>query len=506
MNPRRTHSGAELSTEQGDLSTEELVRHGRRALDWIAAYLDHPEHHPVLAPARPGDLKKRLPAQAPEIGESLSEILDDFERLIVPGITHWNHPGFLAYFGITGSIPGIVGELLAAGLNVNAMLWRTSPAATELEEVVLDWLRDLLGLPPAFAGSIQDTASASSMVALAAARESVPGLDARIHGLLGRPDQAPLVLYASTEAHSSIDKAAMAIGVGTDSLSKVSTDSEYRLDVGDLAQRIAADRAQGKRPFAVVATVGTTSTTSIDPVPAIADICEAEGLWLHVDAAYGGTAAIVPEMRKVLLGCERADSLVVNPHKWLFTPMDCSALYCRRPDVLTGAFSLTPEYLKSSESAAAVTNLMDWGVSLGRRFRALKLWLVLRAYGREGLIARIREHLRLAQVAAATIDQAPDLERLAPTPLSVVCFRARPAELTGEEDREEIRRYLNELNTATLDAVNSTGEVFLSHTVLRARTVLRIAIGNLRTEERHVLRAIALVREHATRIDGERRP
>jgi aromatic-L-amino-acid decarboxylase len=485
-----------------DLETSELRRAGERALDWIADYLDHPERYPVLARVRPGELKAALPTTAPERGEPLDQILADFERQIVPAVTHWNHPGFMAYFGITGSIPGIVGELLSAALNVNAMLWRSSPAGTELEEVALAWLRDLLGLPPTFAGVIQDTASASSLTALTAAREAVPGLEARTRGLLGRPDQAPLVLYTSSQAHSSIDKAAIVLGIGTDGVSKVATDSEYKLLVPDLEQRIAADRAQGRRPFAVVATVGTTSTTSIDPVPEIAEVCAREELWLHVDAAYGGSAAILPEMRHVLAGCERADSLVVNPHKWLFTPIDCSALYCRRPTVLTGATSLVPEYLRTSETG--VTNLMDWGTSLGRRFRGLKLWMVLRAYGREGIVARIREHLRIARWATEVVDEATELERLAPVPFSTLCFRARPPDLRGRED-ETTTSYLNELNSATLDAVNRSGEVFLSHTVLGGRTAIRLAIGNIRTEERHVERALVLVREHSARLDRELR-
>jgi aromatic-L-amino-acid decarboxylase len=485
-----------------DLETSELRRAGERALDWIADYLDHPERYPVLARVRPGELKAALPTSAPERGEPLDQILADFERQIVPAVTHWNHPGFMAYFGITGSIPGIVGELLSAALNVNAMLWRSSPAGTELEEVALAWLRDLLGLPPTFAGVIHDTASASSLTALTAAREAVPGLEARTRGLLGRPDQAPLVLYASSQSHSSIDKAAIVLGIGTDGVSKVATDSEYKLLVPDLEQRVAADRAQGRRPFAVVATVGTTSTTSIDPVPEIAEVCAREELWLHVDAAYGGSAAILPEMRHVLAGCELADSLVVNPHKWLFTPIDCSALYCRRPTVLTGATSLVPEYLRTSETG--VTNLMDWGTSLGRRFRGLKLWMVLRAYGREGIIARIREHLRIARWATGVVDEATDLERLAPVPFSTLCFRARPPDLRGRED-EATTNYLNELNSATLDAVNQSGEVFLSHTVLGDRTAIRLAIGNIRTEERHVARALALVREHSARLDRELR-
>lgn len=487
-----------------ELETCELRQAVERALDWITDYLEHPERYPVLARVRPGELKAALPRAAPEEGEPLADILADFERLIVPAVTHWNHPGFMAYFGITGSIPGIVGELLAAALNVNAMLWRSSPAGTELEEVALGWLRDLLGLPPIFAGVIQDTASASSLTALTAAREAVPGLEARTRGLMARAERGPLVLYTSSEAHSSIEKAAIVLGIGTEGVSKVATDSEYRLLVPDLERRIAEDRARGREPFAVVATVGTTSTTSIDPVPAIADVCAREGLWLHVDAAYGGSAAILPEMRHVLAGCERADSLVVNPHKWLFTPIDCSALYCQRPAVLTGATSLVPEYLRTSE--VEVTNLMDWGISLGRRFRALKLWMVLRAYGRQGIVARIREHLRMARWAAEVVDGAPELERLAPVPFSTVCFRARPPDLAGREDEEAVLRYLNELNAATLEAVNRGGEVFLSHTALGGRTAIRMAIGNIRTEERHVARALELVRSHSGNLDRELRP
>jgi aromatic-L-amino-acid/L-tryptophan decarboxylase len=488
-----------------DLPTGEFMQAGERVLDWIADYLDHPERYPVLARIEPGALKAALPSSAPEQPEPLADILDDFERLIVPAITHWNHPGFMGYFGISGSIPGILGELLTAALNVNAMLWRTSPAGTELEEVALGWLRELIGLPPAFQGAIQDTASTSTLTALAAAREAVPGLDVRVKGLAGRSDVGPLVLYASAEAHSSVDRAAIVLGIGTDGVSKVATDQAYRMDVGDLAERIAADRARGRTPFAVVATVGTTSTTSIDPVPAIADLCAREKLWLHIDAAYGGAAAVLPEMRRVLQGCDRADSLVVNPHKWIFIPIDCSALYCRRPEILTGATSLVPEYLRTAEAGQA-RNLMDWGHPLGRRFRALKLWMVLRAYGRAGIMARIREHLRLAQVATALVDEAADLERMAPVEFSTVCFRVRPPALTPRADEEPVRDYLNTLNSATLEAVNRSGEVFLSHTGLRGRTAIRLSIGNLRTEERHVRRAIALVREEAARLDADRRP
>jgi aromatic-L-amino-acid decarboxylase len=377
--------------------------------------------------------------------------------------------------------------MLCAAFNVNGMLWRTSPAATELETVVMDWLRQLLGLPEGLFGVIQDTASASSLVALAAAREAVPGLEARKRGLVG---QARLRAYASEQAHSSIEKAAIVLGVGQDGFRKIPVDEEYRMDAGALARAIAEDRAAGWAPFAVVATVGTTSTTSVDPVPAIADICRHEGLWLHVDAAYGGSAAILPECRRLLDGCERADSLVVNPHKWLFVPIDLSAFYTRRPEVVRAAFSLVPDYLRTPEDDLA-PNLMDYGVSLGRRFRALKLWMVLRAFGREGIVLRLREHLRLARLFREWVEADPHFEVMAPTPLSVVCFRAL---FPGEDDTGHDR-----LNDEVVEAVNATGEVFLSATKLRGRTALRLAVGNIRTEERHVRRAWELLAEAAAR-------
>jgi aromatic-L-amino-acid decarboxylase len=403
------------------------------------------------------------------------------EGQILPGITHWNHPSFFAYFSITSSAPGILGEMLSAAFNVNGMLWRTSPAATELETVVMDWLRQLLGLPEGLFGVIQDTASASSLVALAAAREAVPGLEARQRGLVG---QARLRVYASDQAHSSIEKAAIVLGVGQDGFRKIPVDDEFRMDAGALARAVAEDRAAGWTPVAVVATVGTTSTTSVDPVPAIADICEREGIWLHVDAAYGGSAAILPECRSLLDGCERADSLVMNPHKWLFVPIDLSAFYTRRPEVVRAAFSLVPDYLRTPEDGQA-PNLMDYGVSLGRRFRALKLWMVLRAFGREGIVERIRDHLRLARLFREWVEADPHFEVMAPTPLSVVCFRA----LFPGQDEEAHDR----LNDAVVEAVNATGEVFLSATKLRGRTALRLAVGNIRTEERHVRRAWELL-------------
>lgn len=454
-------------------------------MDWIARYLVEGERLPVLSRVRPGEVRAAFPRLPPARAEPLHDLLGDVERLIVPGLTHWNHPSFFAYFANSASGPGILGEMLAAAFNANAMLWKTSPAATELELVVLDWLRQMLGLPAGFFGVIQDTASTSTLIALAAAREAVPGLEARRRGLVG---QARLRMYASDQAHSSIEKAGIVLGIGQDGFRAIPSDAAFRMDPQALAAAIAQDRAAGLTPFAVTATTGTTSTTSIDPVPEIAEICEREGLWLHVDAAYGGSAAVAPEFRFVLAGAERADSIVLNPHKWLFVPVDLSVLYTRRPEVVKRAFSLVPDYLRTAEDDVA-PNLMDYGVSLGRRFRALKLWMVIRAFGHEGLAARIREHVRLAQLFRAWLEADPAFEILAPSPLSVVCFRARFA---GASESEIDRR-----NEAMMNRVNATGDAYLSHTRLAGRTVLRLAVGNIRSEERHVRRAYERLREAA---------
>ncbi len=458
-------------------------------MEWVAAYLGQPERYPVLSRSRPGEIRARLEKTPPGEAEPLARILDDAFEILVPGITHWNHPGFFAYFANSSPAPAILAELLATTLNPNAMLWKTSPAATELETVALEWLRQLLGLPEGWFGVIQDTASASTLVALAAAREAVPGLEVRRRGLVG---QARLRAYASEQAHSSVEKAGIVLGIGQEGLRKIGVDTAFRMDPRALAAAIAEDRAAGLLPFAVVATVGTTSTTSIDPVPEIADICQRERLWLHVDAAYAGSAAAVPELRFVLDGCERADSLVTNPHKWLFVPLDLSAFFTSRPDVVKGAFSLVPDYLRTPEEEVA-PNLMDYGVSLGRRFRALKLWMVLRAFGSRGIASRIREHVRLAALARSWLEADPRFEVVAPTPLSVVCFRARFA---GHEADDADR-----LNQAVMDQVNATGEVYLSHTRLLGRTVLRLAIGNLQTREHHLRRAFELLQQ-ATDAQG----
>jgi len=461
-----------------------------RLADWIADYLENPERFPVLSRVRPGDIRRGLPASAPEQGEHFDAIFADFERVIMPGITHWNHPGFFAYFAISSSAPGVLAEFLSAALNQQAMLWRTSPAATELEEVTLAWLRKLIGLPDGFEGVIYDTASVSTLHALAAAREAaVPRV--RAAGLGGRSDleNKGVRVYCGEHAHSSVDKAVILLGLGHDSLTRVPADAEFRMRPDLLARAIAADRAAGLLPIAVVATVGTTSTTSVDPVAEIADICRRERVWLHVDAAYAGVAAMVPGYEWILRGAEHADSLVVNPHKWLFTPFDLSVLYCRRMDVVRQAFSLTPEYLKTSEADTGVRNLMDTGIQLGRRFRALKLWMILRHFGAEGLRATLAEHMRLAQTFAGWVDASDRFERVAPVPFSVVCFRLRNSEGPGD-DAEHGR---------LLDAVNASGEIFLSHTRLDGRYALRLAIGNLGTTERHVARAWELLNSAADR-------
>jgi len=476
-----------VSTHPGDIPPADFRAAMHQAADLVADYLEHVGNYPVLPRLAPGAVRAALPSSPPEHAEPLTRLLGDYQQLIEPSVTHWNHPGFMAYFGITGSGPGILGEVLAAGLNVNAMLWRTSPAATELEELAADWVRQLVGLPETFRGHINDTASISSFVALAAARHRVPGLDVRTKGLAGRPEVPPLVVYCSEQAHSSIDKAVIALGLGHEHLRKVPTDDAFRMDVGALERAVAADRAAGMLPIAVVATAGTTSTTSVDPIPAIAVLARREGMWLHVDAAYAGSAAVCPEYRALLEGWELADSIVTNPHKWLFTPVDCSLLYVRDPGQLRDAFSLVPEYLRTPEAGA--TNLMDYGIQLGRRFRALKLWMVIRGFGAEGIRERIRLHCAMGREFAEWVRNTPGFEVVAPVPFSTVCFRATPAGTTESQDAA---------NERILARVNEGGEVFLSHTKLRGRYIIRLTIGNLRTTRAHVERAWALIREAAS--------
>jgi len=426
---------------------------GAAALEWVARYLERVGELPVLAQVRPGAIRSRLPAAPPERGEPFAAVLRDLDEVLLPGVTHWQHPRYFAYFANTASDPGILAELLAAALNSVGFLWRTGPALTELELVTLDWLAQLLGLPSGWHGHIEDSASTSTFAALVAAREAAPGRR---------------VVLCSEHAHSSVEKACRMAEL---ELRKVPADGAYRMraDALDLAGACA-----------VVATVGTTSTTSVDPVPAIAEACARAGAWLHVDAAYAGSAMVCPELRWAFAGVERADSLVVNAHKWLFTPMDCSCFWSRRPEALRHAFSLVPDYLRTTDTGEV--NLMDYSPVLGRRFRALKLWAVLRCHGREGLQALIREHVRLAALFEDWVRAEPGWELCAPRPFSVVCFR---------------RTATDEANADLLERVNRTGEVFLSATKLDGRTVLRLAIGNARTTEADVRRAWDVLRREA---------
>jgi len=428
-----------------------LREDGPAAVDWAAHYLERVGELPVLAEVTPGELRARLPAGPPERGEPFADVLRDLDEVLLPAITHWQSPRFFAYFANSASEPGILAELLAATLNAVAFIWRTSPASTELEALTLDWAAQLLGLPQGWHGHIEDTASVSTIAALAAAREATGG-----H-----------VVVCSEEAHSSVERAARLLGLET---RKVPVDDEFRLDAAALDLTDAA---------AVVATVGTTSTTAVDPVPAIADACADAGVWLHVDAAYAGSAWVCPELRSSQSGVERADSLVVNPHKWLFTPMDCSLLWSRKPEALRAAFSLVPEYLRTSDEAES---LSDYGPALGRRFRSLKLWTVLRCYGREGLQSRIREHIRLAELFESWVRDEQGWELCAPRPFSVVCFR---------------RDASDEENEALLERVNASSEIFISHTRLDGRYVLRLAIGNDRTMEADVRRAWAVLKRES---------
>ncbi len=460
------------------MSREEFRRFGHDVVDWIADYLENVRDYPVVPNVHPGELAARLPAAGPEHGESMEVILRDFRELIVPACTHWNHPRFHGYFSITGSPEGILAEALTAALNMNGMLWKTSPAATELEQVVLGWLRDWIGLPAASLGMILDTASVGAIHAIAAAREAAdPDAHRRGH-------TRPLILYASEQAHSSIEKAAIAAGIGQANVRKIAVDAEFRMRPECLEEEIHRDLGAGRHPFCVAATVGTTSVASIDPVPAIGGIAREHGLWLHVDAAYGGSAAVAPEFRHVLDGVDQADSVVVSPQKWLFTPMDLSVFYTLRPEILRRAFRLTPEYLRTGEDEKAL-NYMDYCLPLGRRFRALKLWFLMRRLGRDGLSQVIRSHVAWARRFAGWLQQDGRFEVVAPVLLSLVCFRFKG---TDEQNRR------------LLEQINRSGQAFLSHNVLNGRFVIRYAIGNLRTTEADVEFVWNLTRDAAASV------
>lgn len=466
------------------MTPDEFRRHGAEVVEWIARYMERVEELPVLSRVKPGEVRAQLPPHPPEQGEPFAAMLADVDRIVMPGITHWQSPGFFAYFPSNGSGPAILGELLSAGLGVQGMLWSTSPACTEVETHVMDWLVEALALPAAFrsdgagGGVIQDTASSAVLCAILAARERSTGGASNADGSDGS-----VTVYCSTQTHSSVEKGVAIAGIGRDNLRAIGVDSAFAMKPDELAAAIVADRAAGKRPSCVVATVGSTSSEAIDPVPAIAEICRREGVWVHVDAAMSGTAALCPEFRWIHDGVEGADSYCFNPHKWMLTTFDCSAFWVRDRRPLLAALSILPEYLRNAASSSgAVIDYRDWHVQLGRRFRALKLWFVLRWYGLEGLRAMVRNHVALAQRFALSVSADADWELAAPVPLNLVCFRHRGGDAA---------------NQRILDGVNASGESYLTHTRLDGKLTLRLCVGQARTEARHVERAWELLRAAA---------
>lgn len=465
---------------------DEFRRHAHALADWMADYLRDVGTLPIMPDVAPGDVRRQVPDTPPVEGEPFESLFDDFRHVIVPGMTHWNHPGWFAYFPCNNSPPSILGEMLTAAIGAQGMSWATSPAATELEQVVMDWLRQMIGLPAGYVGVIQDTASTATLVALLTARERATDGKAGARGLAAAG--APLAVYASREAHSSVDKAAKLAGYGLDMLRHIETDERYALRPEALARALEADRAAGLRPACVVASVGTTSSTAVDPLRPIAQLCRRYGAWLHVDAAYAGSAAIVPELRPLFDGMEEADSIVVNPHKWLLTNFDCTAYFVRDPAALLGTFQATPEYLRTAYDANVV-NFRDWGIPLGRRFRALKLWFVIRSYGVEGLRGVIRRHVALAREFAGWVEADPEFELAAPVPFGLVCFRWRPDGCTEDE--------LGRLNQELLGRVNASRRVHLTHTRLGGRYVIRLVVGQRETQREDVAGAWRLILEAA---------
>ena len=485
----------------GDMPPAELRAALHQAADIVADYLEGVEDYAVLPPVRPGELTTRLDGPPPEDPEPLAEIMRDLVAEVVPNVTHWQSPNNLAYFGSNASGIGIVGELVSSGLNANAFIWRVSPVGSELEGITVDWLRAGLGLPPEFDGVYNDTASISTLSGLACARQQATG-DASQTGL---GSAAPLRFYISGQAHSSVERAAMVLGIGRDGVRKVEVDSELAMRPDALRAAIAEDRAAGWTPAGIVATVGTTSTTAVDPVDAIADVAEAEGLWLHVDAAYAGPLALIPGMRHYFKGWERADSIVVNPHKWMFTPFDCSLLLTRRMATLRDALSLVPEYLRSYDGKDAGRDYSEYVPQLGRKARGIKMWMQLRYFGLSGLRSRLQQHLDLAQELAGWIEDDPDAQLLFPVPFGTVCFRMRPRRYAGREGEPVVAEALDALNEAVMNRVNGSGQIFFSHTRIDDVFVLRLAVGNIRQERRHIERAWRLVREAALGLDGQGR-
>ncbi len=475
-------------SENYHMTNEQFRENGRLLLDWIADYYNRIESFPVMSRLSPGEVRSKLPPNAPRQGDSFQNMMQDVEKIILPGITHWQSPDFFAFFPANASGPAILGELLSAGLGVQGMIWATSPACTELETHVLDWLADMLALPEKFksdgsgGGVIQDTASGASLVALLAARERATGYQSNARGTVGN-----LVAYASTQAHSSIEKAVKIAGLGTDNLHIIAVDNNFAIRPEMLAQEIGKDKKAGKIPCYVCATVGTTSSNAMDPLPEIGSICRQNGIWLHVDAAMSGTAAICPEFRFIQRGLEYADSYCFNPHKWMFTNFDCDCFYVADRNDLIRSLSVLPEYLKNKATeSGAVIDYRDWQIALGRRFRSLKLWFVIRHYGIEGLQYHIRKHVQLAQDFAHWIEQDNNFELAAPAPLNLVCFRHKKGDAFNEQMEEQL---------------NGSGKLYLTHTKLDNRYTLRLCIGQTHTERRHVEKAWKLIRETAEDLD-----
>ncbi len=460
------------------MDKEAFRRFGYKFVDWVADYLTDVGEYPVMSQVMPGEIKERIPLEPPAKGEPMDRIFEDFKKIILPGITHWQHPSWFAYFPANNSPPSILAELLTSGIGAQCMLWQTSPAAAELEEMVLEWLRKMLGLPEGMAGVIQDTASTSTLCALLTAREKATDFEANLKGV-----NRPLVVYASEEAHSSIEKGVKIAGYGKESLRYIPADNTFAMVPSRLEEAIVRDREEGLCPACVVATLGTTSSTAIDPLEPIGKICRRYGVWLHVDAAFAGTAAILPEKKAMLKGAEYMDSFVFNPHKWMFTNFDCSAYFVKDPGALIRTFEIHPEYLKTGVDAQ-VKNFRDWGIQLGRRFRALKLWFVIRSYGVEGLQEAVRRHIRMAQDFEEWVEGHRGFELLAPVNLSVVCFRLNDGR---SEDALEV------LNKKLHEGLNKTGKVYLTHTRLKGKYAIRMAIGQRTTEERHVKEAWDLI-------------
>jgi aromatic-L-amino-acid/L-tryptophan decarboxylase len=478
-------------TDSFHMTPEEFRRWGHAAVDWVAEYQKRVESLPVLSSVQPGEIRSQLPEEPPQRGEPFDVILADVDRLVLPGITHWQSPNFFAYFPANNSGPSIVGEILSAGLGVQGMLWATSPACTEIETHVLDWLVDMLALPEGFkssgtgGGVIQDTASSAALCALLAAREKATGFQSNERGCDGR-----LVAYTSTQAHSSIEKAVKVAGLGRQNLRLIEPDERFALRVDRLEAQIRKDRAAGLLPCFVAATVGTTSTNALDPLPAIGRLCREQNLWLHVDGAMGGTAALCPEFRHLQQGLELADSYCFNPHKWMFTNFDCDCFYVADRGALIRTLSILPEYLRNKATeSGAVIDYRDWHIPLGRRFRALKLWFVIRHYGIEGLRHHIREHVALAQTFAGWIGESSEFELAAPAPLNLVCFRHRGGE---------------EFNRRLLQQLNQSGRLYLTHTVLNQRYTLRFCVGQTHTRAHHVEQAWRFIRETASALESQR--